>query len=74
MSTNETEPIMTLETMWTRKDLQGVFKVSGRTIDRLVALGCFPAPVHIGRCCRWRASHIEQFLKQAEGKPELSAK
>ena len=52
----------------TRKDLQVVFKVSGRTIDRLVASGQLPAPFRVGRSCRWRRLDIVGFIEAAEGR------
>jgi predicted DNA-binding transcriptional regulator AlpA len=52
-----------LEVCWTRKDLETALKVSGRTIDRLVSLGQFPAPFHVGRSCRWRQGDILTFIK-----------
>jgi predicted DNA-binding transcriptional regulator AlpA len=52
-----------LEATWTRKELEAAFKVSGRTIDRLVALGQFPAPFRVGRSCRWRAGDILDYVR-----------
>src|SRR3954447_24396690 len=43
-----------LEATWTRKELEAALKVSGRTLDRLVRKGQFPAPIYVGRACRWR--------------------
>ena len=55
------EPV--LEATWTRKELEAAFKISGRTIDRLVDLGQFPAPFHLGRSCRWRAGDIQDYIR-----------
>jgi predicted DNA-binding transcriptional regulator AlpA len=52
-----------LEATWTRKELEATFKISGRTIGRLVALGQFPAPFHVGRSCRWRAGDIQDYIR-----------
>lgn len=47
----------------TRKDLESVLKVCGRTIERLVARGRFPAPIYVGRNCRWELSKIEKYIQ-----------
>ena len=56
-------PDLIVEATWTRREVAAVFKISGKTIDRLVAIGQFPAPLHIGRSCRWRASDIQNYLQ-----------
>ncbi len=48
----------------TRKDLEAVFRVSGRTIDRLTAAGEFPRPIHVGRSCRWRAADVMSYMER----------
>ena len=59
--------------LMTRKELEAVLKVHSRTIDRLVASGKFPAPVHIGKCCRWLVSTVEQFI-HCQGKEKQEGK
>lgn len=51
--------------MLTRHELQGILKVSGRTIARLVACGDLPAPIKVGGSNRWRADDIAGFLGHA---------
>jgi len=46
----------------TRRELQSMFGVSSRTIDRLVRAGVFPAPFHVGRSCRWLIRDVEAFI------------
>jgi predicted DNA-binding transcriptional regulator AlpA len=46
---------------WTRKELEALLRVSGRTIDRLVAAGLFPAPLRVGNRCRWRSEDIYNY-------------
>lgn len=48
----------------TRKDLEAVFKVTGRTIDRLVASGRLPAPLRVGGSRRWRRGDIVEFMEK----------
>jgi predicted DNA-binding transcriptional regulator AlpA len=48
--------------MWTRRELQSLLKVCGRTIDRLVARGKFPAPIRVGRSRRWRDGDVRSFM------------
>jgi predicted DNA-binding transcriptional regulator AlpA len=55
-----------LEAFWTRKELETALKITGRTLDRLVSLGNFPAPIHVGRSCRWRDIDIQNYI-QSQG-------
>lgn len=48
----------------TKRDLVAVFKVTGRTIDRLVASGQLPAPLRVGASRRWRRDDIVAFMEK----------
>jgi excisionase family DNA binding protein len=50
--------------VWTRKELAKLLKISGRTINRLVATGRFPKPIYIGRSVRWLACDIDGYFTQ----------
>jgi predicted DNA-binding transcriptional regulator AlpA len=41
-----------------------VLSISGRTVWRLVADGQIPAPVRIGRVCRWCCSDISSYIEK----------
>jgi predicted DNA-binding transcriptional regulator AlpA len=58
------EPLMSphLRALLKRSDLQNVLRISGRTIDRLVAKGGLPRPIRVGQSYRWRVVDIEKFL------------
>lgn len=47
-------------------DVRGVAQammISERTIWKLVKLGRFPAPIHIGRTARWHAEDVARYIK-----------
>jgi excisionase family DNA binding protein len=45
--------------------------ISPRTVWSKVASGSMPAPVRIGRLCRWRREDIEKWV--AQGCPKLNS-
>jgi excisionase family DNA binding protein len=66
-SNNEAVKITFAEPTLTKRDLARYFRVCERTIERLVAQGTLPAPIHIGRSLRWHPLDIDGFLaKQKE--------
>ena len=59
----ETSSIMSIQDqLFTKKDLAHLFKLTPKTIDRLVATGQFPPPLHIGHSCRWRPADLHNYL------------
>ena len=56
-----------VDPLLTRTDLQAIFRLSARTLGRLVAAGGVPPPIIVGRRQRWRREDVERFLRQAAG-------
>ncbi len=56
--------VFSIQATLTRRDLEAVFKVTGRTIDRLVASGKLPAPLRVGGSRRWRQGDIVEFMER----------
>lgn len=55
----------TSQKLYSKPDLYGpdFLQISPRKFDLMVAAGEFPAPIRIGRLCRWTQAQIDQFLK-----------
>lgn len=44
----------------TIRDLCARLKLSRATVYQLIARGTLPAPVHFGRCARWREADVHE--------------
>ncbi len=55
----------TSQKLYSKPDLYGpdFLQISPRKFDLMVAAGEFPAPIRIGRLCRWTQAQIDQFLE-----------
>ena len=42
------------------------YGVSTRTIQRMAGQPGFPAPIRIGRCCRWSKAEVEAHFRKGE--------
>jgi predicted DNA-binding transcriptional regulator AlpA len=49
------------------QDLQEIFGLSRRTIERDIAKGIFPKPMKIGGVARWREETVRSYLDRLEG-------
>ena len=51
------------QALWKRSDLQRLLQISSPTLSKLVATGELPAPILIGKRCRWRVSEIMNYVQ-----------
>ena len=54
-----------LDPLMTREDLAGYLRVSPRQVDAMRQQ--LPLPIKVGRLPRWRASDIEEWVRQQSG-------
>ncbi len=55
--------VYTLPELVTKKAVAKWASTTGRTIDRLIARGEFPAPIRLGDSPRWRRSQLAAWLE-----------